>query len=133
MKAQIFFLAVIFLGVPELLTAQHDPTQAKIVSDTLNNSYADSTEYELIVFDNDFNNWLITNSRPVNFYENQYYRTKNHLNSVTWNNLVKQYLHQPPYEYEIDYQPEIDYGIEVNWKLYWYFRYLEGTLGVKLN
>lgn len=133
MKALMILIAMVFIGIPVKLAAQYNPAQAKIVSDTLNTSKADSTEYELIVFDFDFDNWLITNSRPANYYENQYYRTKNHLYSVTWNNLVKQYMHQSPYEYEIDYRPEIDYGIEVNWKLYWYFRYLESTLGVKLN
>jgi len=133
MKTLIILLGMILMGIPVKLAAQHDSAQAKIVSDTLKTSIADSTEYELIVFDIDFDNWLITNSRPTNYYENQYYRTKNHLYSVTWNNLVRQNMHQPPYEYEIDYRPEIDYGIEVNWKLYWYFRYLESTLGVRLN
>lgn len=115
------------------VVAQQKPAQVEILRDSVAVELADSAAYEIIVFDVGFENWLTTNSRPVWYYENDYYRTKNNQYTIAWNNLVRQAMYRPPYEYEIEYDPKVDYGIDVNWKLFWYYKYLEHTIGIKLN
>lgn len=94
---------------------------------------SDTTRYELIVLDPGFETWLIGNSKPVWYYSDSFYKTKNILSVNQWNNHVRNSHYRPPFEFEIDYDPKTDYGIEFNWKLYWYFRYLESKLGIRLE
>lgn len=112
--------------------AQDGFGQNTITKDSLQIARTDSTQYELLVTDIGFETWFITNSRPVWYHENDYYRSKNHRSVVSWNNKVRQAMYRPPFEYEIEYNPAIDYGVEVNWKLYWYFRYLEQKIGITI-
>ncbi|HPE33266.1 MAG TPA: DUF6146 family protein [Bacteroidales bacterium] len=123
-----FFFLIIF---PLAINAQTESNKSQGTATEIRP--IDSTEYELIVSDAEFENWLITNSRPVWYHENDYYRFKNRLYVVNWNNRVRQAMYRPPYDYEIEYDPSVDYGVEVNWKLYWYFKYLEQKLGIDLG
>ncbi|NCC74409.1 MAG: hypothetical protein EOM06_13590 [Sphingobacteriia bacterium] len=129
MKTSFFFFFLVIF--PLAISAQTETDKSQGTATGIRPT--DSTEYELIVSDAEFENWLITNSRPVWYHENDYYRFKNRLYVVSWNNRVRQAMYRPPYEYEIEYDPSVDYGVEVNWKLYWYFKYLEQKLGIDLG
>jgi len=133
MKALKIMLFLLFAGILIRGNAQQKPASVEIIKDSVAVEVADSTTYEILVFDVGFENWLATNSRPKWYYENDFYRTKNHQYTVTWNNLVRQAMYRPPFEYEIEFDPKVDYGLDVNWKLYWYYKYLEHTLGITLN
>ena len=133
MKNPLMILILLITSLNFAVTAQQKPASVEIVRDSADFAAADSTTYEILVFDVGFENWLVTNSRPKWYYENDYYRAKNHQYTVSWNNLVRQAMYRPPFEYEIEYDPKIDYGVEVNWKLFWYYKYLEQTIGIKLN
>lgn len=91
----------------------------------------DSLEYEIIIIDIGFDTYLHTIAKPMEFYSQSYYETKNRLYVPEWN-----YRYRNPsrynanlYENEIDYDPNIDYGLEVNYKLYNYFKFVEYKYG----
>ncbi len=86
---------------------------------------ADSTEYEVVIFDSDFETWFQLNSQPISFYDEEYLKN--------WNTqLVRQWNTFPassgrvdcrPVSH-IDYDPSIDYGKELHYKLFHYFKYM---------
>ncbi|MDY6799624.1 MAG: DUF6146 family protein [Bacteroidota bacterium] len=93
----------------------------------------DSTEYELLVLDAGFENYLLTVPHPKNFYSNEYYKNWNIQYCNEWNRR-----HQNPFRYgdfyetQINYEPSVDYGIDLNYKLYYYFQYIEDKYGIVL-
>lgn len=94
-------------------------------------------EYELIIIDPGFNSWFATNARPVNFYSPQYYEQWNQIYVQAWNEKVDQAIYYNdrnyPFQNRINYDPSEDYGVELNYKLYYYFRYIESLFGDRYN
>jgi hypothetical protein len=92
----------------------------------------DSTEYELIVMDSKFESWLISQP-PAHYYSQQYYENWNQQYVAEWNSR-----HNNPtrygnfYQTKIDYNPHIDYGLELNYKLYYYFRFIKKEYDIVL-
>jgi len=101
-------------------------------SDTLLISSGDTTEYEILIIETGYENWMLTNAKPKWFYTNDYYRNKNQFYVIYWNNRVIETMHKPPFEEMIDYNPTIDFGLDVNYKLYWYFKFIEYKYKVDL-
>lgn len=132
MKTSGLFVLAMFFAVALTAKNQCNILPTSISTDSVKIAKADSTEYELIIFDPSFENWFITSQKPKWYHENSYYRTKINFYATDWNLRVLQNMHREPYEYEINVDPNVDYGIDINWKLYWYFKYLEETLGIKL-
>lgn len=93
----------------------------------------DSLEYEIIIFDIGFDTYLNTIAKPINYYSQSYYETKNQFYVTEWNirynNPMK--YDSSIYENEIDYRPHINYGLEVNYKLYNYFKFVEYKYNVR--
>lgn len=131
---KIVLLVILFAAAATQISAQEAGTKAN-QPDTLRfaGSKSDSTEYELIVSDPGFHPWFISNSKPEWYHEKSYYELKNRFFVTNWNNQVNQTLGRPPFEYYIDYEPTIDYGLDLNYKLYWYFRYVEDKFGINLG
>lgn len=97
----------------------------------INKEETDSAEYEILIIELGYENYLVTQP-PMNFYTEQYYKNWN-----TW--YVAEYNHRyisgprrEIYEHQIDYNSQIRYGLEVEYKLYHYFRYFEKKYGVTL-
>lgn len=93
-------------------------------------------EYELIIIDPGFDQWFATNKRPVSFHELSYYENQNQRYAQAWNQKVSQQgLYGPnyPFENRIDYDPTKSYGLELNYKLYYYFKYIEEVYGNRYN
>jgi hypothetical protein len=111
-------------------TAQQPP-KVKLVKNNAEDE-KDSVEYELIVLDPKFESWLATQPSP-HFYSQQYYESWNRLYVSEWN-----HRHNNPLRYGsfyatyIDYDPHIDYGLELNYRLYYYFRFIEDEYGIVL-
>ncbi len=120
----------IFLFV---VNAQGQAKTQRMAEDSVAIVESDTTTYELIVFDIGFENWMHTHSKPVWYHENDFYRTNNLIYVSNWNTRVINNMHRPPFEYEIEYNAHTDYGVELNWKLFWYFKYLEHKLGITLK
>lgn len=88
-------------------------------------------EYEVVIIDSGFDRWFATHGRPINFYSPQYYASMNRQYAAAWNEKVMTHGHRPnsPFQQQINYDPGIDYGLEVNYKLFYYFKYIEDVYG----
>lgn len=87
----------------------------------------DALEYEIIIIEPGFNNWLLGRAKPPGYYSQQYLENRNRLWVTAWNNRVLNPSQYNPqlYEATIEYQHHIDYGYDVNYKLYYYFVYFQ--------
>lgn len=110
-------------------------TQQKQIITSAGNSQrvvSDSTEYEITIIDPGFDQWYLINFSPAHDRSNDYYRSVIWTGVSNWN----QYFHRGRYSRIISsfiyFEPGTDYGIEVNRRLYWYFRYVEETTGIRL-
>lgn len=90
----------------------------------------DSLEYEIIIIEPGFNNWLVT-QRPRGYYSIQFLETRNQQYVIEYNQRVIQPFRFDTriYEMQINYQSNIDYGYEVNYLLYHYFLFIEQRYG----
>lgn len=91
----------------------------------------DEDEYEVTIIDSGFDRWFATHARPVGFHSPQYYEAMNRRYVSAWNEKVATHGFRPnsPFQQRINYDPNIDYGLEVNYKLYYYFKYIEDVYG----
>jgi hypothetical protein len=121
-----FFLSFIIPGI----TSAQDTTKVtgdtlKIQADTL--SQGDSVTYELLIFDTGFDSWFHSVRKPEWYYEQSYLETWNQQLVAEWNSLysagsVRNDCYPETY---LDYDNTIDYGKKLNYKLYYYFRYMQ--------
>ncbi|SEH53414.1 hypothetical protein SAMN02927937_00012 [Paenimyroides aquimaris] len=88
-------------------------------------------EYEVVIFDNQFERWFVTNARPRGYYSKTFLETKNRLWVNNFNS--KSRTGTSGFDYTIDYQPSIDYGYEVNYMLYNYLLYFQQVNNLKLD
>ena len=93
---------------------------------------ADSTEYEVIVIDPEFDHWYLIHFTPAKDYSNSYYRAKNQVGVSNWNDYFIRSLYPKIIDSSIVYDNSIDYGIEVNRVLFWYFKYYEDQFKIRL-
>ncbi|MBN3035531.1 MAG: hypothetical protein JW861_08085 [Bacteroidales bacterium] len=93
----------------------------------------DSTRYELIVFEPGFENWFLSRSRPGWFHEESYYHAWNVKYVNEWNHRVMHNEYREPYDYRIDFDPAETYGKGLEYKLYWFFKYLETKYAIRLD
>ena len=106
--------------------------QAAQSSATLAVKSQDSTEYEIIIIDPNFDQWYLKNYNLAVDRSNDYYHAKNLFAVSNWNYYYHTGQYPKVVENYLDYRPDIDYGMEVNRKLYWYFKYVTETYGIKL-
>lgn len=92
----------------------------------------DSTEYQVIIMDNNFDRWYLMNFSPSRDRSNSFYLTMNNLGVSNWNNYFNSSRYNRVINNYIDYNPSKDYGLEANRKLYWYFKFIEETYHVPL-
>lgn len=95
----------------------------------------DSLEYEIIIIDIGFNNFLNSVAKPEGFYSQQYLEARNKVWVVTWNQRANnpRQFNASIYENVIDYQPFVDYGYEVNYKLFNYFLFAQQKYKMNLG
>lgn len=111
---------------------QSEIVSTKATQDTIRIAN-DELEYEIIIFEIGFDNWLVT-QRPITYYTDSYLASRNRLNVGEWNQRVTNpsgynsnlYINLIHYEYHIDY------GIEVNYMLFMYFKYFQKKYKQKL-
>jgi len=102
------------------------------LSDTLRIAN-DSLEYEIIIIEPGFNQWLVT-QRPRNFYEQFWLENRNQISVINYNNRVLDPAYSNElYQLQIDYRRDIDYGYEVNYLLYHWFKFFEERNNTKLR
>lgn len=122
-------LMIVFFGIVILWSCS---TNKSLVTIEEADQASDSTEYELIVLEPGFDSWFVTNRKPIWYYEESFYKNFNKLYTNEWNNRVRSFQYDRPYDEFIDYSVSIHYGIEVEHKLYWYFKYMMYKYDFKL-
>ena len=91
----------------------------------------DSTEYILVVNEIDFENWLVTNNRQIWYHSHEFYKAWNKIYVREFNWRVSQGADHPFNEI-INYDFVTDYGIELDYRLYWYFMFIQKKYDVSL-
>ncbi|MCD4729595.1 MAG: DUF6146 family protein [Bacteroidales bacterium] len=91
----------------------------------------DSVEYILIVDEIDFDSWMITNSKRIWYYSHEYYKAWNKIYVNEFNSRVLIGANHPFTEL-IFYNITTDYGIELDYRLYWYFMFIQKKYDVSL-
>lgn len=138
MKAYIITIVVVFAviigcGTPKSATGQATAaTNADTTSDTVRIAN-DELEYEVIIIDPGFNNWLQSRARPRGYYSQDFLENKNRLWVIEWNIRVTNPRYNHIYQMRIDYDPQIDYGYEVNYLIYNYLVYFQQSNGQRLG
>ncbi|WP_317046424.1 DUF6146 family protein [Pukyongia salina] len=86
----------------------------------------DSLEYEIIILDLGFNNWLVTQP-PEGYYSQSFLENRNRLFVTEYNRRVQNFQRYDPnlYQQEINYEFDVDYGYEVNYLLYNYMMFFQ--------
>lgn len=135
MKYVIIILAFI-VGVSSCDTTKSvvrgDSSTNEIDNDTVRIAN-DSLEYEIIIIEPGFNNWLITQP-PMGYYGQSFLENRNIFLVSEYNRRVYNInFPRDLYIQEINYDPNIDYGLEVNYLLYNYFRYFQRTYNQNLG
>ena len=92
----------------------------------------DSSEYELLVIDPQFETWFMTNYSSAKEHSNEYYQSWNNQYVTDWNYHYMAGHNSRVFENYIDWDDSVNYGIELNRKLYYYFRYVETYLKVPI-
>jgi hypothetical protein len=122
-----------FIGIMALVVWSCSPVKvATKTSAHLAKNSQDSTEYEVVIIDNGFDLWFLTNYSESKDRSNEYYRAKNMVAVANWNDYYHLGRYDRVVESYIDYRPDIDYGIDVNRKLFWYFKYVKSEYGINL-
>ena len=100
---------------------------------TLKPQVNDDGEYDLVVFDSQYDYFLSAIARPMNNYTEDYLKMKNRFLVTEWNNLYNSNRYPNVIESSIDYDPTINYGLKYEYKLYQVFTYVYWKYGLKLN
>ena len=95
----------------------------------------DSLEYEIIIIDIGFTNYLNTVAQPRGFYSQKFLEIRNRVWVAMWNQRVQSpNLYNPSiYENIINYSGNIDYGYEVNYLLFNYFVFAQRKYNMNLG
>lgn len=106
--------------------SQKDIVRIESESDSI-----DSVEYILIVDELGFESWMATNTKRVWYYTYEYYQAWNRIYVIEFNQRVLTGADYP-FVKTIHYDNSIDYGLELNYKLYWYFMFIQKKYNVSL-
>lgn len=95
---------------------------------------SDSVEYDIIVMDPGFESWFLKHRKPQWYHTKEMLETKNWQYVIAWNATVingQFQMRNPnnPFDQQIDYRKNVDYGMDLNYKLYYYFKFVEDTWG----
>jgi len=111
------------------------PAPSDTSENSLNFEKNEEDEYDIIVFDPQYDVYLNTTAKPKNFYSENYYKNKNRFYVNEWNLRHSQPFSYDPdlYAVHIDYQPNVDYGLTLEYKLYNFFKFIEWKYKVNLG
>lgn len=95
----------------------------------------DTLEYEVIIIDSGFSNWLASKALPRGYYSQTYLENKNRIYINEFNNRVIQPMRDEAnlYNMAIEYNPNTNYGYEVNYLIYNYMIYFQNKYKQKLD
>lgn len=129
MKYSILIIAVLLaIGTMWQCASTKIPPKAETIGQS-----GDSTEYDLVVMDPNYDLFLLTQAKPMNYYSLEYYKSWNTQYVAEWNARCRNpIVYGSFYVTPIDYSPFIDYGLEFNYKLFYYFVFIDKEYKIKL-
>ncbi|MBU8883600.1 hypothetical protein KSK37_10940 [Kaistella sp. DKR-2] len=128
---KLFSLVLIFILVfscaPQNKVAEKDQkTEIKPAKN-------DDGEWDLQVFDTQYDYFLNAIAKPMNMYSESYLKNKNTFLVSEWNSYYFAGRYRNVIESSIDYDPQENYGIKFEYKLYQVFAYVHWKYGLKMN
>lgn len=90
-------------------------------------------EWELLVFDTQYDYFLKAVAKPMNAYSLGYLKNKNTFLVSEWNSYYMSGKYRNIIESGIDYRPHENYGIEFEYKLYQVFAYVNWKYGLRMR
>ena len=94
-------------------------------------------EYDLIIIDSGFDRWFSQHAKAPTFYSLPYYEQQNRRYVSAWNEKASmpQFYNSTnyPFENQIDYDYSKSYGLELNYRLFYYFKYIEDVYGARYS
>ncbi|MDT0621401.1 DUF6146 family protein [Croceitalea vernalis] len=124
----LFILGPMIYGQDDeiVLTA----SEKELFDKNLDNEKAEvsnDSEYDIVIMDIGFNQWLTRIAQPKGYYTQSYMENRNSIYVLEWNRRVLDpYSFDPQlYELQINYEFGVDYGYDVNYQLYNYFIYFQ--------
>ncbi|MEQ8336256.1 MAG: DUF6146 family protein [Cyclobacteriaceae bacterium] len=119
-KVAILLIPLFILGCAQNIMPPRS-VSSNIIQET------DDEQHEIVILDPEFQSWFVTHAKPIGFYSLRFYESHNIRYVTAWNQKARNTY--GPITNEINYDPNEDYGMEVNYKLYWYFKYIESIYG----
>lgn len=135
MKNIVSFLTVLLLAIGCASTKNSNLNKVadtSVKNDTIRIAN-DELEYEILIFDPGFSNWLASKARPRQFHSQSYMENRNRTWVTSWNSNVNSGRNNQLFEMSINYQNGIDYGYEVNYLLFNYLTYFQITHNIQLG
>lgn len=138
MKNSVYILVFVFCVIIGCTSSKSNFPRVDKSKTTQNDTIKianDEMEYEVIIIDPGFSNWLNSRALPKGYYSQSHLENKNRIYVSEWNNRVMQPMRYNPnlYEMSINYDPNVDYGYDVNYLIYNYMIYFQNTYKQKLN
>jgi hypothetical protein len=92
-------------------------------------------EYDIIIMDPQYDVYLKSVALPKDYYSMDYYKQRNRLYVMIWNQRHMQPMSYNPdlYAVSIDLDPSVDYGYEFEYKLFNFFRFIESKYRVRIR
>lgn len=111
-------------------TTQQKVAQQKSKPVTIENN--DSTQYQLLTFDQKFDNWFAMQNIPSQYRPLAYYENWNRQYIAAWNAKAMDPIRNPFFQPIQGYDSNVDYGFKLNHKLFYYFQYVENVLKIPI-
>jgi hypothetical protein len=118
---------IILVLVTGMVTAQDKSAKIEKVA-----AEKDSAQYELIITETGFQSWFISHRKPMEYNSYEYYKRHNELYVREWNSRVNNPEYGDPYNNPVNYNFKIKYGIEFEYKLFWYFKFIQNKYNMRL-
>ena len=109
---------------------QKDSTCSRMHLKHHSEAATDSLEYEILIFDTDFDRWLTMQAENENFYSDDYLRNRNAQYVDAWNRLYT--MGDRRVQSYIDYDRTENYGKTLDFKLFTYFKYFQERYRINL-
>lgn len=129
MKKILFLIIILFPlfnCVPKNNVAEGEKTEIKPQKN-------DDGEWELQVYDSQFDYFLNAVAKPISQYSESYLKNKNIFLVTEWNSYYYSGKYRNIIESSVDYDPRENYGIKFEYKLYQVFVYVQWKYGLKMN
>ena len=128
MKKLLFWLGVVAV----FAACSTQKGVVKIKAENKEEAQQDTVEYELETFDERFETWYQLHDNPAQYRSKEYYENWNDRYVSAWNANALDPQKSSFFETIIGWDPTIDYGFELNYKLFYYFQYVERVLGIQI-